>query len=152
MNIDTLLNAEIESEFEKLKDIKVGTDEYKTTVDGLVKLTDRAIEIEKLNVQAEEKEKARQEEQARVEFEQNLKQEQFEQTKAQAEDEAELKLKQMEEDRKDRFIKNCISVAGIVLPVVVTIWGTKKSFEFEKEGTITTIMGRGFINKLLPKK
>ena len=64
----------------------------------------------------------------------------------------EVNFKQIEEDRKDRFIKNCLSVAGIVVPVAVTIWGTLKTFEFEKEGTITTTMGRGFINKLLLKK
>lgn len=61
-------------------------------------------------------------------------------------------FKQVEDDRRDRFIKNCLSVAGIVVPVAVTIWGTLKTFEFEKEGTITTTMGRGFINKLLLKK
>ena len=66
--------------------------------------------------------------------------------------EYELKLAQMEEDKKDRLIKNCIAMAGIIIPVGVTIWGTLKSFKFETEGTITTIMGRGFINKLLPKK
>ena len=63
-----------------------------------------------------------------------------------------LKEKQFEDEKKDRLIKNVISVAGIVLPLVVTIWGTKVSLKFEEEGTFTTIMGRGFINKLLPKK
>ena len=66
--------------------------------------------------------------------------------------EAELKLKQMEEDRKGRILRTIIDVGGIVVPTLVVIWGTKASFEFEKEGTITTILGRGFINKLLPKK
>lgn len=56
------------------------------------------------------------------------------------------------EDRIDRLIKHGLTIAGIVIPTAVTIWGTIKSIEFEKEGTITTIMGRGFINKLLPKK
>lgn len=56
------------------------------------------------------------------------------------------------DERKDRLIKNCIAIAGIVIPSVLTIWGTLKSFEFERDGTVTTIMGRGFINKLLPKK
>jgi hypothetical protein len=67
-------------------------------------------------------------------------------------EEIKLKIAQMEEDKKDRWIKNCLSAAGIIIPVGVTIWGTLKSFKFEQEGTITTIMGRGFINKLLPKK
>ena len=59
---------------------------------------------------------------------------------------------QLNDEKKDRLIKNCIGVAGVVLPLLVTIWGTKVSLKFEEEGTFTTIMGRGFINKLLPKK
>ena len=60
--------------------------------------------------------------------------------------------KQLQDEKKDRLIKNIISVAGVVLPLAVTIWGTKVSLKFEEEGTFTTIMGRGFVNKLLPKK
>lgn len=60
--------------------------------------------------------------------------------------------KQLKDENRDRLIKNIIGVAGIVLPLVVTIWGTKVSLKFEEEGTITTPIGRGFINKLLPKK
>lgn len=63
-----------------------------------------------------------------------------------------FKEQQMEDEKKDRLVKNLIGVAGVVLPLVVTIWGTKVSLKFEEEGTFTTIMGRGFINKLLPKK
>ena len=59
---------------------------------------------------------------------------------------------QLKDDKKDRLIKNIIGAAGVVLPIAVTIWGTKVSLKFEEEGTFTTIMGRGFINKLLPKK
>lgn len=59
---------------------------------------------------------------------------------------------QLKDEKKDRLIKNLIGAAGIVLPLAVTIWGTKVSLKFEEEGTFTTIMGRGFINKLLPKK
>ena len=86
------------------------------------------------------------------EFEQELKQQQFELEKSKCDLEKDFKLKQSDEEKKDRLIKNCLSVAGIVLPIWVTIWGTLKTLEFEKEGTVTTIMGRGFINKLLPRK
>lgn len=127
MRLETLLYEEVHSELEKLKDMKVGSEEYKSTVDGIAKLTDRAIEIEKIKIDKDEKVYNR-------EIENNFK------------------LKSMEDDRKDRYVKNGIAVAGILIPTFVTIWGTLKSFEFEKEGTITTIMGRGFINKLLPKK
>ena len=147
-SIEELLREEIESELNGLDELELGSDSYKTTLDGLVKLTDRLVEIHKFEADKEEKVEKKEEAKAKAE----LEREQFEETKAQAKIEQDFKTKQLEEEKKDRFIKNCIAVAGIVLPVAVTIWGTKRSFEFEKEGTITTIMGRGFINKLIPKK
>ena len=54
--------------------------------------------------------------------------------------------------RDAREIKYAISIGETVVSTAVIIWGTLKSFKFEETGTITTIMGRGFINKLLPKK
>ena len=121
------LYDEINAEFEDLSKMALGTEEYKVTVDGLTKLMDRAIDIKKFDTEYAE----------RIE---NQKMDNC------------LKQKQMNEERKDRLIKNGISIAGIVIPSLITIWGTVKSMEFEKEGTITTIIGRGFINKLLPKK
>jgi hypothetical protein len=116
MNIETLLFKEIQDEFGELRKQQVGSDEYKSGVDGITKLMDRAIEIEKLNIEVEQKEKDR------------------------------------KEERKDRVVKNCLTASGIVLPILVTIWGTVKSLRFEETGSVTTIMGRGFVNKLLPKK
>lgn len=60
--------------------------------------------------------------------------------------------KQMKEDRKSRVVKNCIDVGSIVLPLAVTIWGAKASFKFEETGTITTGIGRKFMDKLISKK
>ena len=127
MSVKSSLHEEILTEIEEIHKLEVGSDKHKVAVDSVAKLVDRAIEMEKLDIEISEKEKNR-------------------------ENEMNLKLAEIEEDRKDRFVKNCITVAGIAVPSLITIWGTLKSFEFEKEGTITTIMGRGFINKLLPKK
>lgn len=127
MRIETKLHEEIAKEIEELGKMQLGTDEYRSTVDGIAKLMDRAIEIEKMDVESQDRIEARQAEE-------------------------DFRLKQMEADRKDRFAKNAIAVASIAIPTVVTIWGTIKSIEFEKTGTITTIMGRGYISKLLPKK
>lgn len=126
-NIETLLHEEIQDGFDALSKMERGTEIHKTTVDEVAKLFDKAIEIEKIEIEAKEKAKAR-------------------------EIEASLKREQIEEDRKDRRFKNGIAVGGIVLPLAVTIWGTFKTLKFEEEGTVTTIMGRGFINKLIPKK
>lgn len=126
-NIETLLHEEIQDGFDALSKMERGTEIHKTTVDEVAKLFDKAIEIEKIEIEAKDKAKSR-------------------------EIEASLKRAQMEEDRKDRRVKNGIAVGGIVLPLAVTIWGTFKTLKFEEEGTVTTIMGRGFINKLIPKK
>lgn len=123
MKIKETLYKEIEDELQALNEIKVGTDEYKSSVDGVTKLLDRAIEIEKHEAEMKEREAER--------IAKNI---------------------QVAEEQKDRVVKNYISAGGVVLPLLVTIWGTLKSFKFEKDGTVTTIMGRGFINKLLPKK
>lgn len=126
MSIETLLNEEIKAEIDFLSKAQIGTDEYKATVDGIAKLVDRSIELDRLNVEHEAK----------------LKEMEFDH---------ELKLEQAKEEKKDRKVKNGIAIAGIVLPLGVTIWGTLKSLKFEETGTLTTIMGRGFINKLLKK-
>lgn len=123
MKIKETLYKEIEDELQALNEIEVGTDEYKSSVDGVTKLLDRAIEIEKHEAEMKEREAER--------IAKNI---------------------QVVEEQKDRVVKNYISAGGVVLPLLVTIWGTLKSFKFEKDGTVTTIMGRGFINKLLPKK
>ena len=127
MRIDTLLNEEIRKEIENLKTIEAGTEQYKIAVDGVTKLLDRSIEMDKVTLEFDERAESR-------------------------ETDADLRLKQMNDEKKDRWIRNTLTAVGIIVPTVVTVWGTVKSIEFEKEGTITTIMGRGFIQKLLPKK
>ena len=145
MEIETLLHEEIESELQTLGELEAGSNEYKTVVDGLTKLLDRAIEMDKFNIARDEKLEER-------EFEREQKLKQMEEEKLEREFERKHKIKQMEEEKKDRFIKNVLNGVGIGLPVAVTIWGTLKSLKFEETGTVTTLVGRGFINKLLPKK
>lgn len=60
--------------------------------------------------------------------------------------------KQMKEERRSRLVKNCIDVGSVVLPLAVTIWGAKASFRFEENGTITTGVGRKFMDKLISKR
>ena len=127
MNIEKLLHAEIEQRLEHLGDMEAGSDEYKAAVDSVTKLVDRAIEIDKFNNDCVVSEKTR-------EFEEQLK------------------ITQAVSEQRDRLIKNILTGAGIAVPSLLTVWGTLKSLKFEETGTITTAIGRGFINKILPKK
>lgn len=123
MTMKTMLKEEIREEIEALGKMEVGSEGYEKTVNGLTKLMDRAIEMDKLEVEQEEKEKDR-------------------------EIETDLKILQMEDEKKDRKTRNIISIFGLAIPTGLTIWGTLKSLKFEETGTVTTNAGRAFINKL----
>lgn len=115
MKIELMLHEEIEAKLEKLKHMEVGSDEYRAAVEGLTKLLDKAIELDRLNNEHQEKLDAR------------------------------------DDENKDRLIRNILNGLGIAIPAGLTIWGTLKSLKFEETGTVTTIVGRGFLNRLFKK-
>lgn len=130
INYKEALDGEISTELEVLESMETNSEDYKIMVEGLTKLIDRSMELEKIETsKAQEAEKIKNE---------------AEKMKFEAE--------QAKTNKIFQWIGYGISAAGIVIPVAVTIWGTKVTLNFEKEGTVTTMMGRGFINKLLPKK
>ena len=124
MSIDNLVQEEISAEFGHLSNMEPGTEEYKVTVDGLTKLMDRAIEMEKNEIDRQDRIDAR-------------------------DSENEFKTKQMEDEKKDRFVKNLLAGVGTIGGLVVTIWGAKKAWKFEETGTVASPVGRSFINKLI---
>ena len=124
MSIQRLLREEIESEFKELSKITPGGDEYRVAVDGITKLMDRAIELEKNEIDRQDRIDAR-------------------------DSENEFKTKQMEDEKKDRFVKNLLTGVGTIGGLVVTIWGDKKALKFEETGTVASPVGGAFINKLL---
>ena len=124
MSIQRLLREEIESEFKELSKITPGGEDYKVAVDGIAKLMDRAIEMEKNEIDRQDRIDAK-------------------------DSENELKTKQMEDEKKDRFVKNLLAGVGTIGGLVVTIWGAKKAWKFEETGTVASPVGRSFINKLI---
>lgn len=126
-HLEGLFEETIQDEIEEMRDMEVGTEEHKVAVDGVTKLTDRLIELKKVRIESENE-------------------------KLRREDELSCKQQEMANDQKDRLIKNWLTGLSIVTGVGLTVWGTLKSLKFEETGTVTTIVGRGFINKLLPKK
>lgn len=137
-SIKQLLEDEIKSELEVFGDLELGSEEYKMAVDGLTKLFDRAIELEKIEVNSNDKSKDRDAERD-WKIEQRII-------------DRDLEEERLRNEKTDRFANYLLAAAGIIIPSIITIWGTHKTLRFEQEGTVTTIMGRGFINKLLPKK
>ena len=124
------LSAEIASELDALAEIDVESENYKTMVEGISKLIDKQNEIDKIELETLKHKLSERKELDRIVKETELN----------------------EYNKKDQLIKHAISLGGILVPVLVTVWGTYKTLKFEETGTVTTIMGRGFVNKLIPKK
>lgn len=127
MSVKSLLETEIQNEIEELGKMELGDDKHHKAVNGISQLLDKSIEMDKIK-------------------EENLER------RVSREMEHELKMKELEHDRKDRLIKNCLTAGSIVTSVGLAVWGTLKSLKFEETGTVTTLIGRSFIGKLLPKK
>ncbi len=127
MSIKTKLHIEIEEGFDEINKMEIGTDKHKAAVDEIAKLMDRAIELEKIENDAKDKEETR-------------------------ENDKTLRLKQMEDENKDRLVRNCLTGASILSGIGVTVWGALKSWKFEETGTVTSTAGRKFINNLFSKK
>lgn len=126
-DVKALLKKELQDEIVTLEDMDMGSNEQKIAIDGVAKLAEKFIEMEKLENDKLEKAENR-------------------------EIDIEMKLKQMAEDRKERIVKNAVTVGTTVVGAALTVWGTLKTLKFEETGTVTTSAGREFIKKLFSKK
>ena len=127
MGIKNILWDEIEKEVKELSKMQVGTDQYKVTVDGIARLSDKIIELEKLES-----------ENAVKDFENFARTE-----------EQELKRDQLKSEKRDRAVKNVITVGTAVLSVAVYALAFIASTNFEREGSFTTEGGKNSIRQLL---
>lgn len=127
MSIDTMLRDEIQDEITGLGKLELGSEEYKTTVDGVTKLLDKANELKKIDADAQDRAESR-------------------------EIEIQFKTEQMQEDKKDRIVKNILTAISIGGGFILTIWGANKSWKFEETGTVTNGPGKEFMKKLFRMK
>lgn len=127
MGIKNILRDELEKELKELSRMQIGTEQYKITVDGITRLSDKIIELEKLES-----------ENAVKDFENVVRTE-----------EQELKREQLKSEKRDRVVKNVITVGTAVLSVAVYALAFIASTNFEREGSFTTEGGKNSIRQLL---
>lgn len=126
MSIKTLLEDEIKEEIKELSKTDTGSKEYEIASNGLSKLIDKKLEMEKLDLDVEYK-------------------------RAALESEERMKIRQMEMEKTDQKVKNVLTGVSIGGGFALTIWGALKSWEFEKEGTVSSFFGRLFMNRFTKK-
>lgn len=125
MSIKNKLIEEFESEMEELSKLRVGSEEYKEAVDGITKLADRIIEIEKNDQEASFKHYSHA-------------------------NENELKAMQLADENRHQWIRNVIEGFKVGGGFGLAAWAYVTSIHFEKEGTIlTTEGGRTALRSLL---
>ncbi len=124
MSIRNHLVSEIEDELKELEKIQVGSEQHKNAVDSVTRLVDRVIEFDKQAYESETKDQV-------IENDRNFKEEQ-------------LKI-----DKRDKIVKNLITIGGSVLTGAALVTATVFSIWFEKDYNWTNEGGRNAIRELL---
>lgn len=139
MNITAFLEQKIEDSYRELEETSMDDQKKQEALSKrLSLLVTKAVEAEKIDLENELKSRQFDEE---IDFKRN-----------QLTTELDIKVQQLEDNRKDRKWQYVLTGASIVIPTLVTVWGTLKSLKFEEEGTITTSVGREFIRELFKRK
>ena len=129
-----MLDQEIQGCLESMNDLEaVNVPEYGEAVTNVTKLMDKLVELKKLDI-----------EQSKLEQMKEIEASKLEQMK-------ELETEKIDSENKDRLVKNVITVVTTGAGIVLTIWGTKKTFQFEETGSITSTAGRKYLDALLSK-
>lgn len=156
-----LLTEEIGQEFEGLKNMELGTKECETAINGITKLMEKAIELEKFEVEQQVNfdKQARQEELEDVKME--LDKQERENRLYLQEKQLELQKKQVElQEAQQKHNKwnsalQILATVGIGLAgLAVTVWGTKYTTSKElDDGLIqTTEAGKAHTRGLFNRK
>lgn len=123
MSVESNLRDEVLLELDELSKVEFGSEKYKTGVSGVTQLADRLIEMSKMDSEDDKFELERQK--------------------------LELEIAKAEEEKKDRKVKNRISVLNIVVPSVIAVVGGAAMFIYEERGSITSQAGRKIIDKYI---
>lgn len=136
-----MLDQEIQGCLESMNDLEaVNMPEYGEAVTNVTKLMDKLVELKKLDIEQSKLEQMKEIESKKMEIEESK----LEQMK-------ELETEKIDSENKDRLVKNVITVVTTGAGIVLTIWGTKKTFQFEETGSITSTAGRKYLDALLSK-
>ena len=121
MEIKTLLAKEIQKEVENLNRYEAGSDEHKAAVESITKLTDRYSKLYEIDKTSDDR---------------------F--------DERDLKVAEIENDRKNRKWDKILNVGMFAVNVGLGIWVVAGTWLFDKESTTTSTMGKKDLNSFFP--
>ena len=129
--IKKALEDEVLTELEGLTQCEIGKEDYNNTVNGVCQLIDKINEIQKLEIEADDKIYSRKS------------------AEESAKEDMNLKMVTFMEERKDKKVKNWLTAAGIGIPMLGFIWANVYNWKKETGGTMTFSGGRAAVSNLL---
>ncbi len=154
--IKNLLDEEIKSQINTISGMDVDDENYSKAVDSLVKLHKLRIEetksitdSENLAYKRETDEEERKYKRETDEEERKYKRETDEETCKLNE---EIRQEQLSEQKKDRYIRIGLDVAGLLVPIMFYSAWMRKGFKFEETGTFTSTTFRGLFGHFKPTR
>lgn len=126
MPFETKLREELDRELDLLKASDIDSDEHKLLMDSVTKLTDRAIELKKVDAEAENQRRIREHEEA-------------------------MKIKQMKEDRIDKIVGHVWNGVRTVGSLALCAGLAVMAFTYEEKGTIASPIGKKLLSIVIPK-
>ena len=129
-DVRTKLDERIEEALDAMKSLTPGSKEYESAANHLATLY-------RLAMEETEKERT---------FVRNCDRDVLETR------ELELKIAQLEDQKKDRWWRLGLEAAGLVLPLAFYAVWMRRGFKFEETGTFTSTTFRGLFSKFRPTK
>lgn len=132
--IKSLLRQEIKDEISDLGNIEQGTEEYETSVNGIARLTDKLVDLERLD-----------QEQRKMEFEKTK----FEKEKIEKEKDQILKRQEIESNNKNQLRNSIVNIGIFTVSAGITLWTVLMTWGYEESGTIGSTAGKKAISNAL---
>ena len=132
--IKNLLDEEIKSQINTISGMDVDDENYSKAVDSLVKLHKLRIEETKSITDSEDRTYKRETDERTCELNEEIRQE------------------QLSEQKKDRYIRIGLDVAGLLVPIIFYSAWMRKGFKFEENGTFTSTTFRSLFGHFKPTR
>lgn len=84
-----------------------------------------------------------------IEYDKSVKE--LELKKQLSENDVKLKSKQLTTEQKNELMRNGIAIGTFLISTTVSIFTIVKTFRFDEESSVTSTMGRGVLNGVVPK-
>lgn len=134
MSLKTNLEETINTGLEQMNRLDVSSDEFKKGAGSLGTLMEHLENMEK------------------TENEYSVKMEEIRSNDENKREDLELRKKQAKVDGRHKWGDKVLKVLDIAVPATITVVGTLLTFAFETDNTVTTQIGRDYLNRIVPKR